>query len=90
MLPGLREGTGTAEGVALVAPGPAGAPEEQREEGAGRRGPEQKERDASSAALGSRLSLGALGTLPGPHSAVLWSVHSPAPQSRPKWSIIWL
>ena len=84
MLPGLREGTGTAEGVALVAPGPAGVPEEQREEGAGRRGPKQRERDTSSAALGSRLSLGTLGTVPGPHSAVLWSVHSPAPQSHPK------
>lgn len=33
MLPEPREGTGTAEGVALVAPGLAGALEEQREEG---------------------------------------------------------
>lgn len=84
MLPGLREGTGTAEGVALVAPRPAGVPEEQREEGAGRSGPKQRERGTSSTTLGSRLSLGALGTVPGPHSAVPWSVHSPAPQSCPK------
>lgn len=33
MLPELREGTGTAEGVALVVPGLASALEEQREEG---------------------------------------------------------
>ena len=33
MLPEPREGTGTAEGVALVAPGLSGALEEQREEG---------------------------------------------------------
>lgn len=75
---------GTVEGVALVAPGPAGAPEEQREEGTGRSGPKQRERGTSSTALGSRLSLGALGTVPGPHSAVPWSIHSLAPQSRPK------
>ena len=38
MLPELREGTGTAEGVALVVPGLASALEEQRDLKAGEPG----------------------------------------------------
>ena len=89
MLPEPREGTGTAEGVALVAPGLAGALEEQREEGL--------EGVAPSRGKGAPLPL-----LWGPHSVsgpwgpslahtqLFYGASIPRPPQRcPRWRI-WL